>query len=57
MCNKRYYTKYMMQMGHILRTAHLVKYKEGNGQLHLKMEEWIRESTAEDLMFKLNLEA
>lgn len=47
----------MMQMGHVLRTAHLVKYKEGNGQLHLKMEEWIRESTAEDLMFKLNLEA
>lgn len=42
----------MMQMDHIL-----VKYGERNEQLHLGRKEQIRESTSEDLVFKLNLEA
>ena len=35
MCNKRYYTEYMKQMNH-MGTVGLVKYTEGNEQLHLK---------------------
>lgn len=31
--------------------------REGNQQLHLKREEWIRKSALEDMMFKVNLEA
>lgn len=46
-----------MQVDHILRTTYLVNYRGGNEQRTLGKKGQIRESTSEDLMIKLNLDA
>lgn len=43
MHNKINYTKYMMQVGHTLRTTYLLKYMAGNEQLTLEKKGQIRE--------------